>query len=296
MKLSYLKDKIPNIKIYRDNEFNYIDYSNSKLKSKVLTFVESEGYIENLSNSITCIICNNENLQLIPEKYGIILSNNPRLTFYLIHNFLSLNVDEYMRDVFKTVLGKNCKISCKAIIKETNVIIGNDVIIEDNVIIKNNVTIGDNCIIRSGSIIGGEGFQFNKGKRRFFVEHCGGVIIGDDVEIQYNTCIDRAVFPWDNTKIGNKTKLDNLIHIGHAAKIGCNTLIAANSCIGGRTIIGNNCWIGISATVSNGLTIGNNCRVNLGAVVTKDINDNQSMTGNFAIEHSKFINFIKKIR
>lgn len=296
MKLSDLIDKISDIKLYRDNEFDYVDYSNSKLSKKVLTFIEDERYIKYLSDSITCIICNIENASLFSQKYGILLSSNPRLDFYLIHNFLSLNSIEYRKGTFKTIIGKNCKISDRAIIEEENVIIGNNVIVEDNAILKSNVKIGDNCIIRSGSIIGGEGFQFDKGKEKFFIEHCGGVIIGNQVELQYNTCVDKALFPWDNTRVGNQTKLDNLVQISHAVKIGDNCLIAANSCIGGSTIIGDNCWVGLSATISNGLILGNNCRINIGAVVTKNVDDNQSVTGNFAIEHSKFINFIKKIR
>jgi UDP-3-O-[3-hydroxymyristoyl] glucosamine N-acyltransferase len=296
MKLSDLVDKIKDIRLYKDGEFDYLDFSNSKLNSKVLTFIEDERYIKNISNSITCIICKNENAKLLSGKYGILLSENPRLDFYLIHNFLSLNFKESNKKNFKTKIGKSCKISNKAIIGEKNTIIGNNVIIEDNTVIKNNVNIGNNCIIRSGSIIGGEGFQFNKGKKRFFIEHCGGVTIGDNVEIQYNSCIDRALFLWDKTKVGDETKIDNLVHVEHAVKIGSNCLIAGNSCIGGSTTIGNNCWIGLSATISNGLVIGNNCRINIGAVVTKNINDNQSVSGNFAIEHSKFIDFIKKIR
>lgn len=296
MKLSDLVDKIKNIKLYKDGEFDYLDFSNSKLNSKVFTFIEDEKYIKNISSSITCIICKSEDIKLFSDKYGIVLFPNPRLGFYLIHNFLSLNSRLYTKKEFKTQIGKKCKISNKAIIGESNIIIGNNVVIEENVLIKNSVKIGNNCIIRSGSIIGGEGFQFNKGKKQFFIEHCGGIVIGDDVEIQYNTCVDRALFPWDNTKIGNKTKLDNLIYVAHSVKIGSDCLIAANSSIGGSTEIGNNCWIGIGATISNGLVIGNNCRVNIGAVATKNISNNGNVSGNFAIKHLKFINFIKKIR
>lgn len=295
MKLSDLIDKIKNVKLYKDGEFDYLDFSNSKLNNKVLTFIEDEKYMKNISNSITCIICKNENAKLLSSKYGIILSKNPRLDFYLIHNFLSLNFIDCKKKDSKTTIGKNCRISDKAIIGEKNVVIGDNSIIEDNAIIKNNVIIGNNCIIRSGTIIGGEGFQFNKGEKRFFIEHCGSVTIGDNVEIQYNSCIDRALFPWDKTKVGDETKIDNLVHVEHAVKIGDNCLIAGNSCIGGSTTIGNNCWIGLSATISNGLVIGNNCRINIGAVVTKNIDDTHSVTGNFAIEHSKFIELIKKL-
>ena len=45
------------------------------------------------------------------------------------------------------------------------------------------------------------------------VKHLGGVKIGKNVEIQHNTCVDKAVYPWDDTIIGNNSKIDNLVHI-----------------------------------------------------------------------------------
>ena len=46
---------------------------------------------------------------------------------------------------------------------------------------------------------------------------------------------------------------------------------------------------GLSATIRNGITIGNGARINLGSVVTKDVTLGESVTGNFAINHSKFL-------
>ncbi|EKQ57009.1 MULTISPECIES: UDP-3-O-(3-hydroxymyristoyl)glucosamine N-acyltransferase [unclassified Clostridium] len=295
MKLSDFVSKISDIYIYRDGEFNALDFANSRLNNKILTFIDDERYINRLSEYITCIICNSKIAKILPEKYGICLSNNPRLDFYLTHNYLNKNSSSYMMQEFKTSIGENCKINNRSSISSKNVVIGNNVTIEEQVIIRENVKILDNSIIRAGAIIGGEGFQFNKVGKTIFIEHGGGVIIGKDVEVQYNTCIDKAIFPWDNTIIGNETKIDNLVHVGHAAKIGERCLVAANALIGGSTVIGNDCWIGVSATISNGLIIGNNTSIKIGAVVTKNVPDGISVSGNFAIEHNKFIKFVKSI-
>lgn len=296
MKISDFVNNIPNVNLYRDGEFDYIDFANSKLASNVFTFIDNEKFIYLLSSSITCIICNNKIASLLPEKYGILVSDTPRLDLFLIHNYLSLNSNLYKRSDTENAIGYNCKISDRASIGDKNIIIGDNVIIEENVIIRENVLIGDNSIIRAGAVVGGEGFQFNKQGETFFINHSGGVYIGKNVELQYNTCIDKALFPWDNTKIGDESKLDNLIHVGHAAKIGSNCLIAANASIGGSTIIGDNCWVGVGATISNNLLIGDNASIKLGAVVTTNIDSDMSVSGNFAIEHNKFINFIKSIR
>lgn len=292
MKLSDLTKNIEEVEVFRDSEFDCVDFLNSSLNKKILTFIENEEYILSLSKNISCIICNKEMRDRIPKDYGIIVSKNPRSTFYTIHNFIS----EIPRLNKKTQIGENCTISEDARIASNNVNIGKNVIIEDFVVIRENVYIGDNTIIRSGAKIGGEGFQFNKDEKRFFIKHIGGVIIGNNVEIQYNTCIDKAVFQYDNTIIGDNTKIDNLVHVGHGVKIGKNCLITAGVTIAGSTVIENDCWIGVGANISNSIKIKNQARVNIGAVVTKNVKEKNAVTGNFAIDHSKFIEFIKSIR
>lgn len=297
MKLSFLNEIDSTLSILRDVEFDTLGLMIADIDKRLLTFIEKKEYIEQLPKNIVALICTKDVAQFIPENYGVVVCDNPRLKFFEIHNLLSKN-EAYARAVFSTKVGEGCQISDRAIIAKNNVVIGKNVIIEDLAIIKENTVIGDNCIIRSGAIIGGEGFEFKRNAQIDIipVKHCGGVILKDNVEVQYNTCIDKAVYPWDDTIIGEHSKLDNLVHIGHAVKVGNRCLLAANSLIGGRTVIGDDSWVGISATVSNGLVIGEKCKVNLGAVVTRNVEDGMSVTGNFAIEHKKFIDFIKTIR
>lgn len=297
MKLKDVKKYFHDIKIYRDGEFDYLGLMVSKVNKKILTFIEKLEYIDKFSESISSVICNEKIAHRVPSKYGVIISENPRMEFFKIHNYFSEDRKEYLRKEFNTSIGENCSISKLSIISDKNVVIGHNVIIEEFVVIRENVIIGDNCIIRSGCKIGGVGFEFKNNKKIIIpVNHCGGVIIGKNVEIQYNTCIDKAIYPWDNTVIDDYTKVDNLIHIAHAVKIGKRCLVPAGVAISGRTEIGNDSWIGVGATVSNGLSIGNNCRVNIGSVVTKSLDDGKNVTGNFAIEHDKFINLMKTIR
>lgn len=282
--------------ISREEEFDSLGLANSNLKFPFCTFIVDEKYINNISKNARMIIASPKIAKLINDR-GVCICEDPRITFFKLHNQLA-KADDYRKGKeFKTIIGDNCNISKLAYIAENNVKIGDNVTIEEFVSIKQNSVIGDNVIIRAGSIIGSVGFEFKRNgiSSILSVLHCGGVILKDNVEIQYNTCVDKAVYPWDNTEIGEYTKLDNLVHIGHAAKIGDNCLLAANSLIGGRSIIGSNSWVGVSATISNGLVLGENISANIGAVVTKDIKDGESVTGNFAINHKKFIRFIKSI-
>lgn len=297
MKLSDLNSIIQDIILLRDGEFDSLGLLVATTNMKILSFIEDIKYIDTISDEISCLICTPDMAEKIPSKYGVISTKTPRLKFFEIHNILAGN-EAYKRKQYKTTLGENCNISELAVISKNNVTIGNNVTIEEFVIIRENTVIRDNCIIRAGSTIGGEGFEFKRNANIDIrnVKHCGGVVINSDVEIQYNTCIDKAIYPWDNTVIGEYTKISNLVYIAHGVKVGDRCLLAANSSIGGRTIIGEDSWLGISATVSNGLILGKNARVSIGAVVTKNINVGETVSGNFAIEHGKFINFIKSIR
>ena len=58
--------------------------------------------------------------------------------------------------------------------------------------------------------------------------------------------------------------------------------------------IGDNVWIGVGAIVSNRVSVGTNARVSIGAVATKNVPDEMTVSGNFAIEHHRFLENLKK--
>lgn len=278
-------------------EFDYMGLSSSKYNGVLFTFIDEKKYLESISEKTTVILTTKEIAAECPGISAIIV-NNPRLCFFRMHNFLVQHPEyEYSRKSFKTEIGENCRISKFAFISERNVKIGSNVVIEEFVSIKANTVIKDNVIIRAGSVIGGEGFEEKRTDRGILpVVHAGGVIIGDNVEIQQNVCIDRAIYPWDNTVIADECKLDNLIHIAHAVKMGKGTLMAASTLVGGRVNIGENVWIGPGATIVNNVEIGDSAKISIGAVVTKNVGVGERVTGNFAINHDKFMDFIKSIR
>lgn len=296
MLLSEIINLKDNLKLLKDAEFTSLGLAGSKCNEKILSFVESEKYINSISENVTALITTKELGEKLKDNYGILISETPRLDYFKLHNILSSNT-EYKRKEFNSKISESAKISNLASISDKNVIIGENVIIEEFVIIRENTIIGDNCIIRSGVKIGGEGFEYKRANNEVMnVNHCGGVIIGDNVEIQYNSCIDKALYTWDNTIIGSYSKLDNLVHIEHGVKIGERCLIASRSTFGGRTTLGNDSWVGLGVVISNGLSLGNKVSISLGAVVTKNLEDNGKVSGNFAIDHEKFISFIKTIR
>lgn len=283
------------VSLINEKQFDYLALTASFVEGSTCVFLDSDKFIEDLKPNVTMVITNKEvSKNLNCEHYGICVVDSPRIFFFRLHNFISEKNNSRNKKT-KTIIGVNCVIHNLSSISEYDVKIGNNVIVEEFVVIRQNTIIGDNSIIRAGSVIGGQGYEYKRMNDGILsVTHAGGVIIGENVEIQSNTCIDRGVYEWDNTVIGDNCKIDNLVHIAHGVKIGKNTMIVANTGIGGRTIVGENSWIGFASTLTNGISVGNNARANIGAVVTKSIPNECSYTGNFAIEHSVFMKNLKK--
>ena len=258
------------------------------LKSNCITWIKNKvAYNKcDLSNveNILIVIDNIPEANLFDENINLIICNNPKEVFFTILNefFKQKEYNNYIspNSVVETnKIGKNVYIGHNSYIGE-NVEIGDNVVIKNNVAIEGKVSIGNNTVIHSGVVIGTDGFGYFKNSEGLNekVPHYGGVVIGNDVEIGANTCIDRGTL--DNTVIGDNVKIDNLCEIGHNVVIKFNTLIASKTNIGGSTIVKENCWLGSSSTMSNGLVIFENSHIGLGSVVVKDVPEKLKVFGN----------------
>ena len=283
-------------KVEKDGEFDWLGLTAEDYEGKkVLTFLNDEKYYKEIENnkSITCIVTTDEVAKKIEkDKYGIIISENPRKDFFELHNKL-VKEDFYFtkRD---NQISEKAYISEKANIGSYNIIIEDDVIIEAGVTIYENVTIKKGTIIKSGTILGADGFQYIRNKDDIIkVEPAGELEIAEDVVIHNNSVIDKGIF--GKTFIGENTKIYNLVHVAHDSKIGKNVFLTAGVIVCGRVKIGANSYLGPNCTIKNGLFLGENTKISMGSVVTKDVKDDEVVTGNFAIPHKQFIENLKKI-
>jgi UDP-3-O-[3-hydroxymyristoyl] glucosamine N-acyltransferase len=169
-----------------------------------------------------------------------------------------------------------------------NVVIGDGSSIGDNSQLYPNVTlyhgcsIGQNCIVHSGVVIGADGFGFapsEKGWQK--ITQLGSVVIGNDVEIGANTCIDRGAI--GDTHIGDGCKLDNQIQIAHNVKIGANTVMAACVGVAGSAVIGERCMIGGAAGILGHLSIADGVTISAMSLVTRSIAEPGMYTGVFPL-------------
>lgn len=284
-------------KVEKDGEFNWLGLTAEEYEGKkVLTFLNDEKYYKEIENnkSITCIVTTDEVAQKIEKnKYGVVLSKNPRKDFFELHNKL-VKEDFYFtkRD---NQISEKTYISEKANIGKYNIVIEDDVIIEAGVTVYENVTIRRGTTIKSGTILGADGFQYVRDREDIIkVEPAGELEIAENVVIHNNSVIDKGIF--GKTFIGENTKIYNLVHVAHDSKIGKNVFLTAGAIICGRVNIGDNSYLGPNCTIKNGLFLDKNSKVSMGAVVTKNVNKNEVVTGNFAIPHEKFLKNLKKYR
>lgn len=302
----YLSEELKKISIdckcFNEKSFSSLGLAGYNDGKDVCTFLAASKYADGISDGISMIITSKSvydellDQNKIDDKYGICIVEDPRITYFKLHNALCQN-DEYKRKDFPSIISDSAKISKLAYISDKNVKIGNNVLIEEFVSIKENTIIGDNSFIRAGSIIGGTGFEIkNSDGGLWTVTHIGGVIIGNNVEIQQSTTIDKAIYPWDNTILSDGVRINSQVQIAHGVKIDIDTEVVSNAGIQGRVKIGKNVWIGPNTAIRNGIKIGDNARINIGAVVTLDVPDGASVSGNFAREHSKMIQEMRRYK
>ena len=288
-------------KFYNEKPFSSLGLAGYNDGEDVCTFLASSKYNADLSDGISMIIMSKKiydelSAQGLDESFGICIVDDPRLVYFLLHNALCTKI-EYVRERFPSSIARTAKVNSLAYIASENVIIGENTVIEEFVSIKENTVIGNDCVIRAGTKIGGSGFEIkNDGDKSITVTHIGGVIIGNNVEIQQNSNVDKAIYPWDDTVIGDHVRINSLVQIAHGDKIGRFTEIVAGASIQGRVQIGENVWIGPNSVVRNGVSIGDNARVNMGSVVTLSIPAGVAVSGNFARNHKKMIEEMRKFK
>jgi UDP-3-O-[3-hydroxymyristoyl] glucosamine N-acyltransferase len=162
--------------------------------------------------------------------------------------------------------------------------IGNNTIIWSGAVVRERCHIGSDCIIHPNATIGADGFGFRPDPQRGLVKipQIGNVIIGNNVEIGANSCVDRGKF--SSTILGDGCKIDNLVQIGHNSILGKFCIMAGNSGLAGSVTLGNGVIIGGSASVKDHVTIGDGAIIGGGSGVTKDVPAGVTLLGYPAIE------------
>lgn len=222
----------------------------------------------------------------LPYKGAVLYAQNPEWAFILLLKYIDSQRVKYTPGIHpsavispKATLGANVTVGAHSVV-EDGAVIGDNTVIYPQCYIGQNVKIGKNCLIypqvviredcilkdfvilQAGAKIGsdGFGFTFHEGRHQK-IPQIGNVVIESDVEIQSNTCIDRAKI--SSTTIGANTKIDNLVQIGHNVHVGMSSIMCAQVGVAGTTEIGNGVILAGQVGLAGHMKIGD--RVQVGA-------------------------------
>ncbi|HEY2496889.1 MAG TPA: UDP-3-O-(3-hydroxymyristoyl)glucosamine N-acyltransferase [Candidatus Angelobacter sp.] len=185
-------------------------------------------------------------------------------------------------------IGEGCTLLPHCVIYR-GVKIGKNFFAHSHVSIRENCQIGDNVLLHNGVVIGSDGFGFAKDDAGnwYKIPQTGRVVIEDNVEIQANSCIDRASL--GETRIGRNTKIDNLTHVAHNCVIAENSMLCAQVGLAGSTEIGKN------VILAGQVGVAGHCKIGDGVIVTAqsgthgDIPAGSMVSGTPAFDHKQWL-------
>jgi UDP-3-O-[3-hydroxymyristoyl] glucosamine N-acyltransferase len=169
--------------------------------------------------------------------------------------------------------------------------IGDNFFAHAHAVVREHCRIGHRVILQPGAIIGGDGLGFAKQKDGTWYKmvQSGPAILEDDVEVQSNSCIDRATV--GETRIGRGTKIDDLVLVGHASQLGANNMICGQTGLAGSTKIGDNCIFAGQSASSGHLTVGDNVIVTAQSGLPRDVASNSVRSGSPAVDNKLWLKY-----
>jgi len=169
--------------------------------------------------------------------------------------------------------------------------IGSNFFAHANAVVRENCRIGNNVLLHNGVVIGSDGFGFAKTRDGSWhkIPQPAPVVIEDDVEIQANSCIDRASV--GETRIRRGVKIDNLVQVGHGSQIGEDALVCAQVGLAGSTEIGNRVILTGQVGVVGHCKVGDDAIVTPQSGVANDVPAKALVSGAPAVDHKLWLKY-----
>lgn len=270
-----------------------------------ITFIGSKKYSDLWTTSLASAAIINSDLILEPgEGRAFIKVKNADLSMAKLLEIFTPASPCFDIDIHPTAvihktakIGKNCKIGANSYVG-SGVILGDGAILYPNVTIMDDTTIGvgtiiwsgavvrerceigDYCILHSNVSIGADGFGYRpseNGQGLVKIPQIGTVIIGNEVEIGANSCVDRGKF--SATIVGDGCKIDNQVQIAHNCIMGRSCIMAGHSGLAGSVTLGDGVIIGGSASIKDHTTIHSGAVVGAGSGVLADVPAGKTVLG-----------------
>lgn len=270
-----------------------------------ITFIGSSKYAKYWEDSKACTALVGTDVNIDPgANRALIKVKNVDLAMALILGLFNPPSPIFEADIHPTAvvhdsakIGSGCKIGAHCYVGK-DVELGNEVVLYPNVCVFDETIIGNNTVIWSGTVvrerciigshcifhinvsIGADGFGYRPsedGRGLVKVPQIGNVIIGNDVEIGANSCVDRAKF--SSTIVGDGCKIDNLVQIAHNSVMGRSCIMAGHSGLAGSVTLGDGVIIGGSASIKDHTTIHSGATVGAGSGVMNNVAAGKTVLG-----------------
>ncbi len=167
--------------------------------------------------------------------------------------------------------------------------IGHRFFAHSHAVVRENVRIGNDVILQNGAVIGGDGFGFAPRPDGSFhkIVQAGIVVIEDGVEVQANSCVDRAAV--GETRLRRGVKIDNLVQVAHGCDIGENSLLCSQVGISGSVTLGRNVTLTGQVGVAGHLTLGDYVVATAQTGIPNDVPPRTTVSGYPAIDHKLWL-------
>ena len=212
----------------------------------------------------------------------------------VVHSSAKIGRDAHLGPY--VVVDENVEIGDNAVLLAHVVIyrgvkIGNNFFAHAHAVVRENCRIGNNVLLQNGVVIGSDGFGFAKTHdgRWHKIPQPAPVVIEDDVEIQANSCIDRASV--GETRIGRGVKIDNLVQVGHGSQVGEDALLCSQVGLAGSTEIGNRVILTGQVGVVGHCKVGDDAIVTPQSGVASDIPAGALVSGAPAVDHKLWLKY-----
>ena len=199
------------------------------------------------------------------------------------------------------VIGAECVIGPRSVLLPHAVIyprarLGADCLIHAHAVVREGCHLGDRVILQNGAVVGSDGFGFAKQENGswYKIPQSGAVLIGDGVEVQANSCIDRASI--GQTEIAAGVKIDNLVQVGHGSRVGEHTLLCAQVGLAGSSGVGKHVVLAGQVGVVGHSFIGDGATVTAQSGVPGDVEPGAVISGSPAFEHRAWMRSISAFR
>ncbi|HKS71679.1 MAG TPA: UDP-3-O-(3-hydroxymyristoyl)glucosamine N-acyltransferase [Terriglobales bacterium] len=275
-----------------------------------ITFVANPKYAADAKTTSASAVIVGEDFPAIAA--ATLRSKNPYLTFARTIE-LFYQPPKYVAGVHPSAvidpsakIGKNAHIGAYVVIADgaeigdnavllPHVVIYRDAKIGDNffahahAVVREECRLGNNVVLQNGVVVGSDGFGFAKDDAGHWYKilQSGPTVVGDNVEIQANSCIDRASV--GETFIGSGVKIDNLVQVGHGSRVEEDTLLCAQVGLAGSTEIGKNAILAGQVGVAGHCRVGDNVVITAQSGTHGDIPAGSMISGSPGFDHRQWL-------